>query len=257
MRERRPAEGAHHRIGHGHGAGRQDHRLTGRRVHVVVEQAGELGAHVAHGPVHGLVGGVVIAHDGAEGDEADVPVQRLLRNSAGHDHVVVAAFLAVAGHHGQQAGEDPGAAHVGAHRQQADLADAGALRLGQVILQAAQLFVQGKGPAVADADHADQVLFPSADEVGVLVVEAVNEDAGVVGGVLGDLLDEGGIVQLEDFFKLQGSSARLNSSGRAWWLLPFVDRLPTDSDPDSAMLRCVISITCGRAGNLADRVTLY
>ena len=204
MRERRPAEGAHHRIGHGHGAGRQDHRLAGRRVHLVVEQAGELGAHVAHGPVHGLVGGVVIAHDGSEGDEADVPVQGLLGHAAGHDHVVVAAFLAVAGHHGQQAGEDTSAAHVGAHRQQADLADAGALGLGQVGLEAAQLFVQGEGPAVADADHADEVMIPAADEVGVLVVEAVNEDAGVVGGMLGHLLDERGVVQLEDFVELPG-----------------------------------------------------
>ena len=133
-----------------------------------------------------------------------MPVEGLLGNAAGHDYVVVSAFLAVAGHHGQQAGEDPGAAHIGAHRQQADLADAGALGLGQVCLEAAQLFVQGEGAAVTHADHADEFLFPTADEIGVLVVEAVNEHTGIVGGMLGDLLDEGGVVQLEDFFELPG-----------------------------------------------------
>ena len=195
-------EGVDYGRGHCHRAGGQDDGLGGGGGYGIVEAAGEFGADIAYRAVHRLVGGVVVAHRGAEGDEADVAVELLLGNAAGHYYVVVAAVAAVAGHHSEQAGEHAGAAQVGAHGQEADFAEAGAFGLGQVGFQVAQLFVQGEGAAVADADHSHEFGAAPADEVGIFVVEAVDEDAGFVGGMLGDFLDEGGVVEAVDVLEL-------------------------------------------------------
>ena len=196
------AEGLHHGVGHRDGAGGEDDRLGGGGGDGVVEAAGEFGADVAHRAVHRLVRGIIVAHLGAEGDEADVAVEGLLGDAAGHYHIVVAGIAAVARHHREQAGEDAGAAHIGAHGQEADFAEAGALRLGEVGFQAAEFFVQGEGAAVADADHTEEFGAAAADVVDVFVVEPVHQEAGVVGGVLGDFLDEGGVVEAVDVLEL-------------------------------------------------------
>ena len=209
MGQRRLLECLNHRVGHCHRAGGEDDGIIGWRGDGFVELAGELRAHVAHGPVHGLVGSGFVAHHRAEGDEPDVAVQGLLGYAAGHHHVVVAAILAVAGHHGEEAGEHAGAAQFGPHGQQAHLAELGAGGLGQVILQAAEFLVQGERPTVAHADHAQQFRPAPADEVGVFVVELVHQRAVVVGGMLGHLLDEGGVVQLGNLGEFPGLGGRL------------------------------------------------
>ena len=149
----------------------------------------------------GWYGASSFPNHGAEGDEPDVAVQRLLRNATRHHHVVVATLLAIPRHHGQQTLQHTGAAHIGAHRQQPDLAQPGIFGRRQILLQVAQFLVKGKGSAVADAHHTHQFALAAADKIGVLPVETVNQGAVVVGGVLWHLFDEGYVVELGDFFK--------------------------------------------------------
>ena len=105
----------------------------------------------------------------------------------------VALFHGVQVHQVQEAEEHDGAAVLRLDGQQADLQRPRAVA-GQDA-GVAQPLGDGERRLVVDAEHADDAVALEDDQVSVFLVELIDEKAGPVVDVLGDLTHEGPVVE--------------------------------------------------------------
>nr|WP_192881170.1 hypothetical protein [Ereboglobus luteus] len=136
------------------------------------------------------------ADEGAEGDEAEMPVELQLARGGGNDADVVAVVEAVA--HGvlEELWEDDGFARIGLDGEQAHFA--GGTAGGQVCVEIGELAVDGKGARAANGEHSHEAAILQANDVGVFSVKTIHEALVGVRGVLGDFLDEGAVIEAVD-----------------------------------------------------------
>ena len=114
--------------------------------------------------------------------------------------------------------QQPSAAMASVDGQQAKLARTTSCR--QMGVEIRNLVVERKGTRAAHGDHAQQFGAAHADDVGVLAVEPIDQSAGRVGRVLGNLLDEGLIVEAMDRIELPRFGGDPHTTRRAWELVP-------------------------------------
>ena len=88
------------------------------------------------------------------------------------------------------------------------------------------LRLNGKGPFAGNGDHAQHLVGATADEVGVVVVEAIHQRPAGNRLMLGDFLDEGTVVEPMNLLELRffGGDLELKWGGHTHSLLPFSAR---------------------------------
>ncbi len=121
-----------------------------------------------------------------------------MADGAGNDGEVVSAVDGVLHERGDKSLRDAGVAEFFLDGKQADFAERPPL--GKVHVEVFEFLVERERPLVAEGDHPGELplRFVDADNVGILFVELIDELPVAVGLVLGDLLDEGFVVQRMD-----------------------------------------------------------
>ena len=127
-------------------------------------------------------------------------VQRQPLDNAGNEQVRIAVIERMLVERPHQPEEDGAVAPAGLDREEADFERARAGARQQCSVREA--IGHGERGLIVPAHHADELAIAENDEVGVLVMEFIDEQAGAGIGVLGDFRNERAVVQPVDLLEL-------------------------------------------------------
>jgi hypothetical protein len=149
---------------------------------------------------HRLVRGLGGTDERTERLESDMPIEPELPRRAGDHRDVVAERERVTSKPSDEAAKDEALSAVLRGRKQANLTWIAAWR--QMAIEIGQLAVKRERPLRAKHDHADESRTTRRDDIGVLVMEAVDEATLGVRRMLRNFLDEGLVVEAMDRLEL-------------------------------------------------------
>ncbi|MDB6067614.1 MAG: hypothetical protein JWR26_3822 [Pedosphaera sp.] len=181
----------------GHGAGKKvDHGALAVARGAGAEKIADPGFEGFDAEIHGLELRAFRTDERTKGDEPEVMIEFLLAGGAGDDAHVVALFDEVLPHQRHEALEHLAGAKTFVDGEEADFAQGAAGR--EIGIEVGELLVEGEGTIATCSEHADELTTAHADEVGVLGMEFVHETFRGGGRMLGNLFDEGFVIELVD-----------------------------------------------------------